>query len=77
MYKRSQRAGELGAYIDRELTKLEQSESAPRPFVMLDETYVAPTKPRAGMVVFADGTKWNPGSGRGVYVYKTSWVFLG
>ena len=31
--------------------------------------HVAPTKPREGMLVYADGTDWNPGSGAGYYVY--------
>lgn len=30
--------------------------------------HAAPEKPREGMIVYADGTDWNPGSGRGVYV---------
>ena len=45
--------------------------------VQLVERYSAPVKPREGLVVFADGTSWNPGSGRGVYVYSSStWVKL-
>lgn len=44
----------------------------------LDMTTVAPTKPRDGDIRYADGTSWNPGAGKGVYVYKTSaWVLLG
>ena len=31
--------------------------------------HVVPTKPREGMLVYADGTDWNPGSGAGYYVY--------
>lgn len=31
--------------------------------------HVAPAKPREGMLVYADGTDWNPGSGAGYYVY--------
>lgn len=39
--------------------------------------YTAPLGPVDGMVVFADGTTWNPGSGRGLYEYRTaSWVKL-
>lgn len=34
--------------------------------------YVAPTKPREGMIVIADGTKWNPGAGAGTYVYRAA-----
>lgn len=37
----------------------------------------APEKPREGMIRFADGTNWNPGSGRGLYQYvSTAWVKL-
>jgi len=45
--------------------------------VQLAERYAAPTKPREAMLVFADGTSWTPGSGRGVYVYSSgAWVKL-
>lgn len=44
----------------------------------LDTSYSAPAKPRQGMVRLADGTKWNPGSGAGVYAYYGSaWHLLG
>lgn len=44
----------------------------------LDQTTVAPPKPRDGDIRYADGTAWNPGSGAGVYVCKgTTWVLLG
>lgn len=43
--------------------------------------YKAPTKPKAGMVVYADGVQWNPDAtnGEGIYVYKsdTNWHYLG
>lgn len=40
-------------------------------------SYVAPDKPREGMLRFADGTSWNPGSGRGLYQYVSgAWVKL-
>ena len=34
--------------------------------------YAAPPKPREGTFVFADGTTWNPGSGRGLYQYVSN-----
>lgn len=44
----------------------------------LDKTYAAPNKPRDGDIRYADGTTWNPGSGAGIYQYRTSaWVFIG
>lgn len=44
----------------------------------VEKSFVAPSKPRDGMVVFADGVKWNPGSGQGFYgFYNSAWHFLG
>lgn len=44
----------------------------------LDVTTVAPAKPRAGDIRYADGAAWNPGSGQGVYAYYgAAWHFLG
>lgn len=37
---------------------------------------VAPAKPVTGQLAFADGTSWNPGSGRGLYYYDGSWKFI-
>ena len=33
--------------------------------------YVEPKKKREGLIVIADGTSWNPGSGAGTYVYRS------
>lgn len=41
----------------------------------LDPVHVAPAKPRLGDVRLADGADWNPGSGRGVYIFDSAaWV---
>lgn len=46
--------------------------------INLAELNRAPAKPRDGMVVLADGTNWNPGSGQGFYgYYNGSWKRLG
>lgn len=43
----------------------------------IEELNVAPDKPRDGNVAFADGTHWNPGSGRGLYYYRNgAWRFI-
>lgn len=42
--------------------------------------HAAPAKPRTGMMVYADGTDWNPGgTGEGVYRYTAAatWVKVG
>lgn len=39
-----------------------------------------PSKTNPGMIVNADGTNWNPGSGQGTYrrnLANNAWVFLG
>lgn len=45
----------------------------------LDETHVAPAKPRDGDIRFADGTNWNPvAGGQGFYgYYAGAWHKLG
>lgn len=42
--------------------------------------HVAPPRPQNGKLYFADGTDWDPGSGRGVYIYdaeNTNYRHLG
>lgn len=35
----------------------------------MERMYAPPDRPRDGMLVLADGVDWNPGAGRGAYVY--------
>lgn len=47
-----------------------------RPIVFPPQT-AAPTNPTTGEIAFADGTLWNPGSGEGLYVWRSgSWRFI-
>lgn len=68
----------LGLYLQNELqviaTLLEALQEG-----QIQERYVAPSKPQNGQLVYADGTSWNPSSGRGLYHYRsgTGWVFIG
>lgn len=44
---------------------------------MNTELHEEPRKPRDGMIVYADGTNWNPGSGKGFYGRENgAWVKL-
>ena len=65
--------------VGQELIKVAQALDTPDQFLMLEPQYAAPNvKLRDGLIVFADGTTWNPGSGIGVYCYYGSaWHFLG
>lgn len=72
--------GQLAEYLARELSRLSIDLVASRDFFQLNERNSAPTKPKHGMIVLADGTNWNPGSGKGIYWYDSAgptWEFLG
>ncbi len=62
----------------RELERIQNTFEYFTPEVMkLEESHAAPAKLEEGMVVFADGTDWNPGSGQGIYAYYGgAWVKL-
>lgn len=55
-------------YLEEEFLIISQ-QFAETSVLELRPVNVAPTKPREGMIVFADGTDWNPGAGKGVYTY--------
>jgi hypothetical protein len=68
---------ELADWVLEELEKIEKELNQVES-VTLTTLNVAPDKPRDGMVIFADGTDFNPGSGVGYYGwYVGAWHFLG
>ena len=68
---------QLSEFIRRELNRLEEELYVSKPYSLLAITYAAPLKPQDGELRYADGTKWNPGSGEGFYGYENgSWVKL-
>ena len=81
MYRATQVVGDsiqaVAAWAYREFLAVERS-FLDLDLIQLKETNVAPVRPRVGMVVLADGTNWNPGSGAGFYgYYGGAWVKLG
>ena len=67
---------QLPGFLLEELRNIARSTTTDT--VQLDPLAVAPAKPRDGLVVMADGTNWNPGSGGGFYGYRAgAWRFLG
>jgi len=67
----------LAAAVDREFRRLSGLLNALADG-HLDITYVAPTKPVEGDIRYADGTLWNPGSGKGLYQYRSGvWALIG
>ena len=73
-----QDASEMGRFLYGELVKIQAAINA-LAVGHLDQTTVAPTKPRDGDLRYASGApNWNPGSGQGIYAYYASaWHFLG
>lgn len=68
---------QLSQWAQRELDRIGQRFTN-HDTVQYNVMYVEPDKPRDGMVVVADGTRWDPGSGGGAYCYFGGvWVFLG
>ena len=60
--------------------QLKQGLESAAPYHQLQILYAEPSKLFAGMIVYADGTTWDPGSGEGVYrrdKTNSSWVHLG
>lgn len=44
---------------------------------VLDQSNIEPPDKQNGMIAYADGTNWNPGSGAGIYFYNgTTWTKL-
>jgi hypothetical protein len=67
----------LADYVQTELVKIAEELGAVKD-IRLDERHAAPSKPRDGDIVLADGTDWNPGSGAGFYGYHNgTYTFLG
>lgn len=72
------RVEELGRFLQSEIERLNDALESPFTHQLLEKLNVAPDRVRDGMVAYADGTNWNPGSGEGVYVYYASaWHKLG
>jgi hypothetical protein len=75
------RAGLVGdSDASREFARIERAANAADPFMELEYLHAEPERVRAGMVVLADGTDWDPGSGAGMYrrnEANNAWVFIG
>lgn len=63
------------SYTYRELVQLSLKLRQP---LIFEERTVSINKPIEGQVEFADGSNWNPGGGKGLYIYYNSaWNKLG
>ncbi len=72
-------AGEddIREYLQRELDRIAEIFAGVEN-IQLAQLHVEPEKPREGLIVLADGTDWDPGSGAGFYGYRGgAWQLLG
>lgn len=68
----------LSEWLTQELANIARAMNERNPTLNLSVSYAAPAKVFDGMIVLADGTKWNPGSGAGFYGYRAgAWHLLG
>ena len=45
---------------------------------VIEQVFKEPEKPREGLLAYADGTHWNPGSGKGLYQRRGNvWALIG
>lgn len=67
------------AWLQRELHSMSRASLGAAPRVQYQPLAKAPDRLRVGLHVYADGQNWDPGSGEGVYVWKSDeqWHFLG
>lgn len=65
--------------LHAEFMRIEQASQRADPFLLLQYLHAEPAKMRAGMIVLADGTDWDPGSGAGLYRRSednASWILV-
>lgn len=68
----------IDRYLDLLEKRVTELEAGFTEAMIFRKHFTVPPRIFEGMVVYADGTSWNPGSGEGLYRYDgSSWNFLG
>jgi hypothetical protein len=76
-YVDSSSAVALAESVRNELDRVALEFSQPVDYLALDTIHAQPNRIFEGMIVKADGSTWNPGSGGGIYEYRGgSWRYL-
>ena len=73
-------AAQLVRWLTGENQRIAEEFTREKDSLILTPLYAAPDRIYPCMVVYADGTTWNPGSGEGVYrrnIANNSWTHLG
>jgi hypothetical protein len=68
---------DLRNWIEGELASISQAFNEMNRVIELTPVYKAPDRIKEGMLIYADGTSFNPGAGKGTYERKGgAWVKL-
>jgi len=71
----AQTVSDLRNWVSNELVRVANAFKTESQTTTISVLNAEPQKPQIGKIVFADGTNWNPGAGRGMYYYDNSgWV---
>lgn len=66
---------EVRRFLEAELGKIADILNTDQ--IMLEPQAEAPLRPENGVIAYADGVNWNPGSGEGFYGYEAgAWAKL-
>jgi hypothetical protein len=71
---------QLSQFLQSEIERITDGLESPFTHQLLEPLAVEPARRSTtqAMVVYADGTNWDPGSGEGIYAfYGSSWKKLG
>lgn len=66
----------LGQWVEDELERMANEQIDNLQALDLRPTFNPPLRPREGMIVHADGTKWNPGFGAGPYYRSAAGLWV-
>jgi hypothetical protein len=70
---------QVPGFLRQELPAIEQAANRADPLAELIYLHAEPTRMRKGMLVLANGTNWDPGSGAGLYLRNEAndaWLFI-
>jgi hypothetical protein len=70
---------QVPGFLRQELPAIEQAANRADPLAELIYLHAEPPRMRKGMLVLANGTNWNPGSGAGLYLRNEAndaWLFI-
>lgn len=77
-YAPGTQGADLTTFARNEIERINNALESGWAHELLEKLTQEPTRKRVGMMVYADGSLWNPGGGEGIYTLtSTGWQKLG